>query len=316
MTPRRALVISLDFEQYWGMRDCVPLSRYRENLLGVRQAVPAILKLFREYNIRATWAAVGFLFFEGRAELLEALPPIRPEYRNANLSPYGCIEKIGKNEKEDPFHFAPSLLREIAVTPGQEIGSHTLSHYYTMEPGQTAEAFEADLNCALQVARNWGIKIRSLVFPRNQVNQSYLGICRRAGIVAYRGAYVPSVHGRIARWAIMDNLTPIERITSETPFNIPGSVFFPPLQKGLRGRAFDEITYRRMARELETAAREQLVYHVWWHPDNFGVDTIENIARLRRFLDHFKKVQKRFGIESLNMGELADRLGAACSAIE
>src|SRR5262245_13071649 len=57
-----ALVISLDFELHWGVRDKRPVDgSYRENLLGAREAIPRMLDLFEEFGIAATWATVGFL---------------------------------------------------------------------------------------------------------------------------------------------------------------------------------------------------------------------------------------------------------------
>src|SRR5713226_4105770 len=127
---RGALVISLDFELHWGVRDSKPLDSYRQNLLGERTAVPAMLRLFQKYGIHATWAAVGFLFFENKGELLDSLPARRPAYRDRRLSPYQDVERLGVNESEDPLHFAASLIRQVSATPHQEIGSHTFSHYY------------------------------------------------------------------------------------------------------------------------------------------------------------------------------------------
>lgn len=45
-------VISLDFELHWGVRDHRSVDEYRPNLLGVRQALPAMLELF-ERNANA-----------------------------------------------------------------------------------------------------------------------------------------------------------------------------------------------------------------------------------------------------------------------
>src|SRR5690606_37691983 len=78
-------------------------------------------------------------------------------------------------------------IRQIAATPGQEIATHTLSHYYTLEEGQTLEAFEADLGAALEIASRHGIDIRSIVFPRNQYSSDHLDVCRQRGIRSYRG---------------------------------------------------------------------------------------------------------------------------------
>ena len=126
------LVVSLDFELHWGVRDRWSVGDHRARLLGAREAVPAMLELFEAFGIHATWAIVGFLFFEGKRELLDALPSRRPAYVDPVLSPYAGLAAIGASERDDPFHFAPSLIRQIAHTPDQEIGTHTLSHYYCL----------------------------------------------------------------------------------------------------------------------------------------------------------------------------------------
>src|SRR5262245_45984465 len=115
-----ALVLSLDFELHWGVHDKLTVEAYRANLLGVRAAVPAMLALFREFAVHATWATVGLLFCESKRELREALPARPPPCVRGRLSPYGCLAGLGENERDDPFHFAPSLIARIAETPNQE----------------------------------------------------------------------------------------------------------------------------------------------------------------------------------------------------
>src|SRR5689334_1908763 len=113
-----ALVISLDFELHWGVRDKRPANGpYRRNLLGARAAVPGMLDLFKEFGIRATWATVGFLFARSRKELQEYSPARRPAYRDPKLSAYE--ERVGEDEAEDPLHYGASLIDEIADHPGQ-----------------------------------------------------------------------------------------------------------------------------------------------------------------------------------------------------
>ena len=182
------LVISLDFELHWGVHDKLELERYRDNLLGVRCVVPSLLELFAGEGIHATWATVGLLFFESKRELLANLPERRPCYRQRALSAYSILDTVGSDEQEDPFHFAPSLIRRIADTPGQEIGTHTFSHFYCLEPGQDAGDFREDLRAAVRVMRaKTGRSPESIVFPRNQCNPDYLAVCRELGILAYRG---------------------------------------------------------------------------------------------------------------------------------
>src|SRR5260370_28124836 len=84
-----ALVISLDFELHWGVRDkCAPEGPYRENLLGARKAIPQILDLFEEFDIAATWATVGFLFDESRQAREQSSPAGRPHHAHKPLRPY------------------------------------------------------------------------------------------------------------------------------------------------------------------------------------------------------------------------------------
>ena len=54
------------------------------------------------------------------------------------------------------------------------------------------------------------------------------------------------------------------------------------------------------------AARNKLLYHLWWHPHNFGLDTERNLAFLRQILEHYRELNERYGFESAHMGEAAN----------
>src|ERR1700690_1010370 len=75
-----AFVISRDFELMCGGRDKGNIADYGRTILGVRQAVPALLDLFAVRQIACTWATVGFLFCADKDELMASLP--------TRLSPY------------------------------------------------------------------------------------------------------------------------------------------------------------------------------------------------------------------------------------
>jgi peptidoglycan/xylan/chitin deacetylase (PgdA/CDA1 family) len=168
--------ISLDFELYWGVHDHRSLAAYARNLLGARYAIPRMLELFEHYGVHCTWATVGLLFFDRKAELMEHLPEPRPRYANPALSPYPRIGQIGPNERQDPYHCGLSLIEQIRDCPGQEIGTHTFSHYYCLEPGETEDGqceatFRADLLAARRAAERLGITPRSLVFPPGDLSR-------------------------------------------------------------------------------------------------------------------------------------------------
>src|SRR6201984_2963110 len=84
-----ALVISLDFELHWGVRDSSPLDgRDQAPPLSARRIVPRMLDLFEEFSIHATWATVGLLFAQSRTEVEAFKPTRRPKYQDGRLDPY------------------------------------------------------------------------------------------------------------------------------------------------------------------------------------------------------------------------------------
>jgi len=327
VAPERGLfVVSLDFELHWGVRDKLGVGAYRDNLLGEWDVVPALLKLFAKYGIHATWATVGFLFFESKTELLCNLPQNQPNYVRSELSPYASLAEIGESEREDPFHYAPSLIRQILATRNQEIATHTLSHYYCLERGPDKETFRADLAAALKVAREkQGIAIRSIVFPRNQVECDSLRVCRDLGIRAYRGNPTSWLYdarrgedeSTVRRGIrLLDAYLPISgtnaqspaKQTAAFPYNVPASRFLRPYSPTLK--AIEPLRLRRIVDDLSMAAERKQLYHLWWHPHDFGARPKENFAVLTRILERFAELRKRHGMESVNMLEAAELLTA------
>lgn len=316
-----ALVVSLDFELAWGVHDVFASDGpYRANLLGVRDAVPRILELFERYGVAATWATVGFLFAESSEELEAYRPPVTPSYDDRGRDPYRI--RTGEGEHDDPLHFAPSLIRDIAAVPGQEIGSHTFSHYYCLDSGQTVEQFEADLGSAVAIADAKGYALRSLVLPRHQVRADYLPAIARAGFVAHRG---PEPH-RLARPGpsfgdalsvrgarLVDSYLPLTGAnvapwSSTTPdvhglVDVRESRFLRPVSKHVRGA--EALRVARIVQAMRQASRSRGLLHVWWHPHNFGVELEANLANLRALLDEYARLRDAEGFASYSMGDVA-----------
>jgi len=315
-----AFVISLDFELHWGVRDHEPPNGpYRQNLLGARKAIPRLLELFGRYGVSATWAIVGFLFAASREERRKFDPAVRPCYSDKALNPYA--EPIGQGENDDPLHFAPSLIEQIRRCPRQEIATHTFSHFYCREPGQTVESFKADLDSALAIAADRGIRFRSIVFPRNQVNPEYSPAVLDAGIICYRGSEHGWMHRgithqertlglRVAR--VADTYVDIsgKRIVHWNEILEPGGLcnvrasrFLWPYRPGLK--FLEEKRLKRMIEQVKLAALEDAIFHLWFHPHNFGVHLEENLQVLEAILQAFAFARERYGMRSLSMSEVA-----------
>jgi hypothetical protein len=59
---------------------------------------------------------------------------------------------------------------------------------------------------------------------------------------------------------------------------------------------------------MEYAAKNNEVFHLWWHPHNFGRNQKENFKILKVLLEHFSSLKKLYNFESLTMEELASKI--------
>ncbi|WP_186758033.1 polysaccharide deacetylase family protein [Echinicola salinicaeni] len=310
--------ISLDFELHWGRFDKFPLAAERDYYQNARLAIPKILELFEAFGIEATWATVGMLFAESWDEWKDYLPSDFPTYTNTNLS---AFEWAANNMNADPKSlFAPELIKRIINSPGQEIGSHTFSHYYTQEEGQELSQFRADLKMAKKIAKEkFGLCLSSLVFPRNQYGPESIAICKEEGFEAFRGNpsdwfwRAPEKSNLLKKvFRTGDTLYALGNRTSyplEQVFNDPSGMINLPASRLLRPyrqpSIFNQRRIQRIMEEMTLAAKNGEVYHLWWHPHNFGAYTSENLSFLKVILQHFKGLEEQYGMQSYNMLSLS-----------
>ena len=309
------LIVSLDFELFWGMQDGWSLSEYEANVLGGREAIPRMLELFQKHGIHATWATVGFLFGENEQELRSFFPGNLPTYEKKALSSYRCFGAIGTDEETAPCFYAPGLIEKIASVPGQEIASHTFSHYYCREAGQTTEQFRSDMEAAKAIAESKGHGLRSVVLPRNQCEPEYTGILTELGFAAYRDEENDWIHEKVKFRPLMrilrlaDVYLPLTGQGGYEPkvengiVNLVGSRMYKPFFKPL---AFLEgLKIRRIKRQMRHAAKKGLTFHLWWHPHNVGVRTDLHMKQLEEIFAYYENMKETYGMRSLNMGEAA-----------
>ncbi|MDZ4824709.1 MAG: polysaccharide deacetylase family protein [Flavobacteriales bacterium] len=314
------LVTSLDFELAWGVRDVLSVEEYGENIHGVHTALPILLSLFSRHGVHATFATVGMLFLKNKSELLAHLPTAFPHYSHSQLSPYLKYIPSLRDALNDVHHFAPHLIDEIKKTSGMEIGSHTFSHYYCMEDGQNLKEFAADIQAAIGVAKTKAIELRSLVFPRNQFNAEYLDECIKAGLTTYRGNENSWLHPgdysgnsnslrRLLRWLdAYINLSghhcyELMKQPSSKMCNVPASRFLRPYHPRLKW--LDGLKLKRITSAMTYAAKNKKLYHLWWHPHNFGIHQEQNFLFLEKILMHYDQLKNEFDFRSLNMGEVS-----------
>lgn len=315
-------VISLDFELHWGLFDVVPLEEKKQYFQNTLRSIPEVLSTFESYGVSATWATVGLLFNKDTEELKQSLPQHLPTYENEKLSAYFFIENDLKQNQSE-YYFAPALIRQIIATPGQELGTHTYSHYYTLAKGQTKDAFAADLDACVEKARDFGVSLKSIVYPRNQLNASYNKIAASKGICALRtnpdvwfwnakSTNDNSFWHRVFR--TIDMFFPLRssllkksdlQLTDHKVLELPFSRFYKPRSKyGF----LNTLRQRTIKREMTKAAKHAKYYHVWWHPHNFGTNPLQSQEELNELMNHYRKLHLKYGFQSMSMGDVYDSL--------
>lgn len=321
---KSALVISLDFEMTWGcIEGWFPEGYGKTNIAQVPQVIDGLIKVFNKYGVHATFGAVGFMFRNNVQEITADMPELIPGYIDNSFQPYGkYLKQI--SEQNYNLYFCPDVIKKLSGAEGIEVGSHTYCHFYCDEPGQTIEEFEADTKMLVKMFDNFNLpRPKSIIFPRNQVSKPYLKICSKYGINIYRGL-APRFFGtpkskldrlkkRVCR--ILDNYINIggmstisyDTLTVTGEYvNIPASRFVRPYSKKL---AFLEwLQIYRMKKEMIHAAQKGEMYHIYWHPHNFGANMDKNFAMLEKVLLCYKECQMKYGMKSFTMAEMFDYL--------
>lgn len=313
-------VISLDFEMFWGVDDTRSIAGYGRNVLGEWDAVPRMLARFRAHGIQATWATVGAIMCRDYREWRTRRPIKTPPAG----APAPCADLEDALVKQHPkLFFARPLVERILETDGQELATHTYSHFYCKDKNATPAAFVEDLARAGNLAAEMGAGFRSIVFPRNQIRPEFLAVLPAAGIRVYRGnsphwlyrngdAVPGGMAGRIMRFA--DAFVPLSGSscrrakTDGTLVNVPASAFL--YAWSALAEPLIALRLHRIKQGMTEAARTGALFHLWWHPHNFGINLGANLAMLEEILLHYRELADTFGMKSQCMGAFAGTMDA------
>lgn len=314
-------IISLDFELHWGVFESLDVLENRSYFKNTCLIIPEILRIFEENNIRSSWATVGMLFLNNSQDLKDNMPKKKPEYNNNNRSSYDFLDrKLSVIDSNVNCYFAPEIISIISKLEGQELASHTYSHYYCLEEGQNIESFESDLKLFDTQIKKLKKNNYSLVFPRNQFNEDYLDICRKYNISVVR------TNPNVWFWNTRKPETLIKKIvrtldcylplTSSTYFIseikkhkdnlilLPSSRFLKPINKI---KLLNKLRIFRIKKEMTFAAKNKKCYHLWWHPHNFGRHPEKSINDLKIIVKHFVFLSKKYQMESSNMIDINNK---------
>lgn len=195
---KAVFILSADFELAWAWRYVKTVENPKEqaeNLARIsRRNIPKILELCNKYNIPVTWATVGHLLLEQCSKnrtlahsYLRRLPYHENRCWRFNKGDW-FEDDPGNNWRASPEWYAPDLVREIMTTSVRhEIGCHTFSHIDCRDGICPPEVFKDEINECLKIAKEWGIEMKSFVYPGNLIGN--LELLRDLGFTSYRTNY-------------------------------------------------------------------------------------------------------------------------------
>lgn len=313
-------VISLDFELFWGLAGWgrEQLLAYQPRIEGAIDALNRILEVFKKYDIKCTIAFVGGINKSSLEDYLASSPTLRPSYSNNMFSSYNLLLSLVKNgEISDKLLFRPDVIESLRKNPLVELGSHTFSHYYALEDGQTIDEFKADIEQTQFDAKSTGLVLKSIIFPRNQIPYSYYEVCADLGFTHVRGneeSFLYCSESTPSKFDIKRFLRLLDcylNLTGHHTYKIPrkGILIDVPASRFLRPyshrlRFLEVMKVRRIINDIEYAAKHRHIYHIWWHPHNFGIYTDESILQLEEICKYFVEMRFKYNMESCFMCEI------------
>lgn len=315
------MVISIDFELMWGMVEKSDDTGVKNKVRGVKDLIPRILQLFEKYNIHATWAVVGFLIFEDKDILEKYTKNNNINYTNSKINSYNYIDLI-RIEDDNCYYFGNALINQIKEVDNQKIGSHSFSHYYAKELGQTIHDFERDVEMFDRVLlKYFDVKAKTYIPPRFQHNSKYNEILKKNGYNSYRGIRNEKMkQSKLPKFLIkkikfLDRYFNLlgkrsyylkEVMIEEGIYNIKESYYMRPFKSN--NFFFEYFKIIRIKKEMTHAAKKSKVFHLWWHPHDFGINIENNMKQLEKILIHYSFLKTKYNFSSMCMNEVVNEL--------
>ncbi len=273
----------------------------KNNCNNVRSCIDILLKLFQKYKIPATWAIVGHLFLD-HCEKKDGVPhKDMPRFKEDWYFSDPCTDI-----EKDPLYYGRDIVEDIlASSVKHEIGYHSFSHVVFSKCSR--EVAKAEIKEGIKLAKNFGITLKSFIFPKNKIG--HIDLLKKYGFEIYRGE-------NLGRYALSQNMLirkfngtidkiiapPAEPKWKDGIWEIPSSMFFcdPQIKFSLLLRA--KIGLRR-------AMRSKKVFHIFLHPHNLLMHSSLK-DDLDKFLGIVARKRDEDKIQVMTMGELVLELNA------
>lgn len=305
-----SIVISLDMELAWGRIERDDRFLYYSLLENTRNVINRLLALFDKYDVPVTWAVVGRLI-EKRDNHAE---PLSAFY--ANVDEKELYADQIRNSIENSWLEFPDLIEMIkSHSAKHEIGSHTYSHIlfgdWLDEKGVNRELAQLDFAAAQNVWEKHGLRPRSIIYPRNAIG--YVEVLRNYGFDVFRSknlsrysslpGFLQKICNAIELFLPVSPLTSPAMSTKDGLIDLPGSMHFKVMHWTYRKYVPFGILRRKAILGLKRASRRKEVFHLWFHPFDFGHCTEEHFAVFESVLSFAADLRGKNKIKINVMGD-------------
>ncbi len=291
------LVISIDTELLWGVAN-VPahpaFKLMRDNPSKTRDAIYDLLSLFEQHHVPATWAVVGHLFLDACDGLHHDLYDEQQSWQSYDP---------GTDIRSDPLYYGGDLIEAIMGNKVEhEIGYHSFSHARFTACSEAVA--EAEIVGGIKLAKEFGIRLRSFVFPENEIK--YLNILKKYDFAIFRGR---NCRRNVEQDFLVRGLNAaIDKISLSSSVPLWGE----GLWETNANLSFDGLRAQfalnfRVVSGLERAIMSRNVYHLSFHP----YDVLLRPALLKcldKFLTRATAKRDRGVLKIMTMSNLATHL--------
>lgn len=309
-------LISLDLELLWGLAgwNQEQIAKYIPNVENSINVLTKILEILKEYNVKVTIGYVGAMRFSSKDDFLQFVSFKKPVYDYEPYSSYNSIVPLIDTVYNKDLFFCPNVISSLEKNELVELASHTYSHFYCLEDGVTIENFKVDLASMKKLDP----KLKTIIFPRNQVNNEMLSLCKEYGFTHFRDKFDHNLYRTEktqSRYNIKGALRLIDAyvdISGNQTFQsidkknglkaIPESAFLRPYSSSLS--FMEKMKVEKIKRMMTKAANTNSSYHVWWHPHNFGQNMSENLHILDQICQHYTELHRHLGFQSKFISDL------------
>lgn len=296
--------LSLDLELLIGRHDLSNsiYERKKKEMEDVRSRISELISVLEKNGIKCTWGVVSHLFLESCDG--------HDDYPGREW----LIRDPRTGMDKDLLWYAPDLINRLLRSDVDfEIGCHSFSHPNFSKIGENQARYE--LKKSEELAKEWGIKLSSFIFPRNA--EGHKRVLSEFGYKAYRSQGRISSKSKIGRALNLLLATagpePVVPMIDEYGMvEIPTSIYLSldGNTTGIGGilcKSPPRNTLRWYLQSgLEKTVNEGGVFHAWMHPHEYG----KTVSRkdFEYMIDLVKKYKVKGELRVATMSQVAEKV--------